>query len=204
MNPETPVAPAMRRRVQVRYICDLFTRCAEADSPPAKALVVDISRTGISLLLDQPFERGSIVAVEMPPTGAVHACVLHSSPLSGGWRKVGCRFTETLSEESLNSLWKPSPDRRSVDRLPADIRATYESDKGRGIATVTDISKRGLCLLVERDLPEGLTLRLQLRGDCLMDMTACVVRVCEQEEGIRACGCSFTRELTDAEMSQFA
>ena len=205
MNPQTPAAPAMGRLVQVRYVSDLITRCAEAESPPVKALAAHISRTSMALLLNQPFERGSIVEVEMPEAGGVmHACVLHSAPVSSGWRMMGCRFTKSLTEEVLNSLWKIAPDRRSTERFPADIRASYESETCWGIATVTDVSKRGLCLLVERDLPEGLTLLLQLRGDCLVDMTACVVRVCEQAEGTWACACSFTRELSDAEMAQFA
>lgn len=193
----------MARRVKVRYVSDLLTQCAEADAPPLKALVVGISRSGIALLLRERFERGSIIAVEMSPASEpVHACVLHSVPLSGGLRKMSCRFTAALTEDALNSLWKTTLDRRSTERFPADIRATYESEKCFGMAMVTDISKRGLCLLVDRILPEGLSLRLQLRGDCLMDLSACVVRVSKQEEGIWACSCSFNHELTDAEMSQ--
>jgi hypothetical protein len=204
MNSETAAQPTLGRRLQLRYVCDLLTRCAKTDSPTVTALAVDVSRTGVCLLVSQPFERGTIVELDLPLAGeVVCACVLHASPVSGGWWKIGCSFTETLREECLASLWKMAPDRRSHERFPADFRATYEGDQCRGIATVTDISRRGLCLLLDHPFPVGTSLRLQLRGDVVMDKSACVARVTQQEDGIWACGCTFVQELTDSQIEQF-
>ena len=195
---------ALGRRREARYVCDILTRCAKPNSPPVPALVVDVSRTGACLLASQSFEQGSVIAFDLPLAGGtVSATVVHVSPASGGWFRIGCAFTEPLGEDCLHSLWQTTPDRRSGERVRVDSPATYECHHCCGVATVADISKSGVCLLVDQPFSVGATLRVQLDGDCMLERSVCVVRVNHQEDGVWACGCSFFHELTDAEMSPF-
>lgn len=201
MNAGTVSTAPMGRRLDVRYVCDVITRCAEPDSIPVHASVLDVSRTGIRLLTSRSFEPGSILAIDLSVAGGiVFACVLHAAAAPDGWWKIGCSFTATVSEERLRSLWKTVPDRRTRKRVPAELPAIYQADHFRGMGTVTDVSTRGLCLLVDRPLNVGTTLRLCLGGDGAASLSACVARVSQQGPKQWACGCSFIHELTDLQM----
>lgn len=203
MTSEAAAPPGRGRRLEVRYVCDLLTRCATGNAPPVPALAIDLSQNGVCLLASQPFEQGSIISFELPLVGGIlQATVTQVSPASDGWFKMGCAFAEPLAEGSLDSLWRTKQDRRSGERFQVTSSASYEGHHCCGVATVTDFSKSGLCLLIDHPFPVGTTLRL-LIGDCMLEKSVCVVRVNHQEEGVWVCGCSFFQKLTDAEMLRF-
>src|SRR5947209_273680 len=85
---------AEERRVALRYACDLGTLCQAADhpdSPRLSARVLDISRGGIKLLVNQPFETGTLLSVELPGV-LVLACVAHVTVGPHEEWTLGCTF----------------------------------------------------------------------------------------------------------------
>lgn len=99
------------KRAWVRFPCNLATSyhsMAEEDGPlPAK--VLDSSAGGLGLLVNRPFENGTILSIELPCTGGhssrtVLARVVHARGKQGSYWILGCAFTSQLTEEDLRSL----------------------------------------------------------------------------------------------------
>src|SRR3954454_20417561 len=93
-------SPGGDRRVWVRFPSGLETTLRPArgpDGPRLGARVRDVSRGGIHLVLDRPFEPGELLSVELPaaegrPPSTVLACVVRAAEAEGGAWSVGCTF----------------------------------------------------------------------------------------------------------------
>jgi PilZ domain len=98
--------------MRARCACDLRVSC---DPYLSNALVlrsgkaVDVSRSGVRLVLDQPFAAGTALNIRVrknsgPTSHLLWANVVwtHRNPESG-WH-LGCRFNQELSEEEMKEL----------------------------------------------------------------------------------------------------
>jgi hypothetical protein len=99
------------QRTWVRYTCDVqasFQLVAAADGPrPAK--VLNISASGVRLLVREPIEAGTLLSVALRSadgTGGktMLSCVVHVSPQGEGEWGLGCNFITELSEADLLAL----------------------------------------------------------------------------------------------------
>jgi hypothetical protein len=212
-------AEAEDRRAWGRQLCDLETTYLPADAPegpPLSARVQDVSRGGISLRTDRPYEPGRMLCVQLPggpgePTYTVLVCVIHATPKPDGW-VVGCTFSSELSDTDLQAFGarreKPTPpDNRTWVRfhavnLEASCRLAMAPDEAPRPARVLDLSANGAGLLVDRPVPVGSLLTLEMRsntGPTVLSMLACVVRSAPRDKGW-ALGCNFISELSDREL----
>lgn len=99
-------------------------------------------------------------------------------------------------------------DRRLWVRYPADletnVQVSGESD-GKFAGQVCDLSRGGARLLVERPVPAGQMIRLELpyaAQDARREVLACVVRVAAVG-GEWSLGCIFSRELSEEDLRNF-
>jgi hypothetical protein len=109
----------IERRTSVRYFSNLACRLVADDPANSRpAIIRDISRGGLGLILNQPFERDSMVAVEvpLPDLGRLRvliARVVHSSPNTEGQWHVGCAFITVLQQAELEVLLGPCCNHKS-------------------------------------------------------------------------------------------
>lgn len=69
--------------------------------------VRNVSRTGVGLLVDRSWERGTTLILELPAEDgfkAVRAKVVHSTPQIGGTFLVGCALELPLSDTEVQAL----------------------------------------------------------------------------------------------------
>jgi len=221
-NPERTMSNQDERRVWVRHPAELPTTVEPAGVAVGQSLpglVRDISQGGIKLEIDQPFEEGDLLTVGLVgPAGhsplTVLACVVHCAPAGAGRWSLGCSFAQELSDADLRAFGAartPSasddPDeQRAYQRYRVNVEAHYEVvpsdvDIPPRPALVSDISATGLGLIVDEDLPAGTLLNTELKGAGKpFRILACVVRVIDQDNGQKLVGCSFIRELTEADL----
>lgn len=201
----------------MRYHCDLLGFCRRVgaeDGPPALANVVNVSRGGLGLLVNQSFEQGAVIALDAPLAGGrLLACVVHAKPRADGWCSLGCSFVTERTEEELRCFgMQPrageTSDRRAGTRIACDLRATYRplgvGERSRWHARVVNISTCGVGLLTDRAIEVGRALRLEVQGSVEYGpyrTLACVVRVERGEGGQWSWGCSFMREFTLRQLS---
>jgi hypothetical protein len=97
------------RRAWVRYSCK---RDAQVEPDPAstiifrRAVVCTISRKGISLLLDSPADRGTILKVGLQGfnwSRLLLARVVHVAQQTDGWLH-GCELANVLSEAEIEEV----------------------------------------------------------------------------------------------------
>lgn len=108
----TEHAPGIDRRASVRHFArpDLTgTACESRRNRPWKALIRDLSTTGIGLVLNQTFDAGTELAIELYSPDMVLSYTLltrvaHSTRQGNGSWLIGCRFVRELSEEELRNL----------------------------------------------------------------------------------------------------
>ena len=101
------------RRVRVRHATDRDSMCQRGegrlDQAWWMARVVDISTTGIGVILRQRFPSGTLLTIELQnSTGdlsrTLQSKVVHTTPSpEGGWVS-GCAFISPLTEEELKVL----------------------------------------------------------------------------------------------------
>jgi len=104
--------PGFERRAAIRHNIDRPTSCraiALVCEKPWPAVVRDISTTGIGLILQEPVEIESFLAVELPrnfgaPPLRIQARVVINRPQPDGTWLVGCRLARPLSSEEVESL----------------------------------------------------------------------------------------------------
>jgi hypothetical protein len=117
------------------------------------------------------------------------------------WRRlVGSRPRRPISND----------DRRVWIRFPANLETTFrpaDADGGARLsALVRDISRGGLSLAADRAFAPGNLLAVELPGpaeEAICSVLACVVHVTPQGAGNWILGCSFSRELSDADLAHF-
>jgi hypothetical protein len=116
---ETPPFPAplivsvevAERRAAVRYPSQSATACHPIPDGDAvcSARVVDISTTGVGLVVDRFIEPETLLAIELPSDGPMPAYTLlvevrHATARSDGEWRLGCSFARELNEDELRSL----------------------------------------------------------------------------------------------------
>jgi hypothetical protein len=101
------------RRVRVRHQTDRESLCQRGegrlDHAWWLARIVDISSTGIGVVLRQRFPAGTMLTIELQNSAGdvsrtLQTRVIHTTPHpDGGW-VLGCEFVSPLSEEDLKVL----------------------------------------------------------------------------------------------------
>ncbi len=201
----------------MRHPADLRTQVAPAgDEGGFPARIRDLSRGGLKLLADRPFDPGDLVTVGLPdangaPNLTVLACVVHCQALGPKQWAVGCNFSQELSEAELRAFGaaraRPTPpDLRAWERSPCDVRAVCQTVSGAEppwAAQVLNVSPAGMALAVEREVSNGALLSAVLHGPHggePLTILACVVHVSERAGGGRMLGCNFIRELSEDDL----
>jgi hypothetical protein len=212
-------ASGQERRLWLRYLCDVATSYEPAGEPscgPLSARIRNISRRGISLLVDRPLDSGAILRVELPgaPASACSsllACVVHVSPEPAGKWALGCSFVDELTDEELEPfgaerVQSTEEEQRAWVRFPCDVPASYRpmriKERQRRPARVVDLSVCGAGVVVADPIEIGTVLDLQLErqaGRPPLRLLACVVRA-TQREGKVTLGCNFIRQIGEREL----
>jgi len=126
LKEESPSASTRDRRAWVRYPSNQTTLCQEKTAQTYDlwfmARILDISQTGIRLLLGHAFELGVEVAVEpiraAKPFGrALQARVVNSNEEKRGAWVIGCEFTTPLSVQELETLVQADSNAMTHDSL---------------------------------------------------------------------------------------
>ena len=209
------------RRLWVRYPSNVQTYYEPTNGTFGEgrlsARIRDISRAGIQLLVDLPFEPGHLLTVELPSHDesrrTVLACVVYVREVEEGRWALGCSFARELDAGDLAAFQDPGAaephrDNRHWQRYPCNIKATCQvvspSVGPKWPATVLNVSTNGMALQVLHDVPTGTLLAAELAGGATHQATtilACVVHVLTQTSGERVLGCSFIRELSEADLA---
>src|SRR5947209_5575524 len=93
-------AVAEDRRLWVRYECAVratYQRIGDESEQSRDARVLNISATGVGMLLTETVEPGSLLHLTLhgkqgQPVRTILACVVHSTLRAGGELAVGCNF----------------------------------------------------------------------------------------------------------------
>jgi hypothetical protein len=108
----TPRKSGIDRRASVRYYPHQV-KAGLVSQPkrgrPWKAMIHDLSTTGVGMVLNQSFEQGTQLAIELnSPDGlliyTVLTSVVHATRQPNGSYLVGCSFVRELSEDELRNL----------------------------------------------------------------------------------------------------
>ncbi len=220
-DPEASGATALAddRRLWMRYATDLRGKVQVADkhgSTRTQVQVRDLSVGGASVLVDQRFDAGQMLSLELPAnqgeTRTVLACVVRVTPQRDGRWSLGCVFSRELDSSDLRAFGaqrRPADesDQRIWVRFSCDVRATHRNfgdcaSEAKPVQ-VLNISASGIGLLLERPLDAGRLLNLDLfdkSGRKVCAILTCVVHTTERSDGYTAAGCNFIRELTDEEL----
>ena len=108
---QAPSSPA-DQRAWVRHDCALqatYQRIGAEDGRDYAAKVLNVSASGIGLLLQDPVTPGSLINLQLRnQQGAllrtILACVVHSTRRASQDGVVGCNFIRELSEDELHAL----------------------------------------------------------------------------------------------------
>jgi hypothetical protein len=212
--------PDDERRVWVRYASSLETTVAAVSNgsgPPLAALVRNVSRGGISLIVYHAFTPGDLVVIDLPSgtvgaSDTILACVVHTTPISEEAWSIGCVFAEELTNDELAAVGArrvkaPKSDNRNFVRFACNIQATYqrvdEPEDSTAPAEVVNISATGIGLVLDRPLAPGALLSLHLRhatSAAARTVLACVVHVVTRPDGKSVLGCNFIRELAERDL----
>lgn len=213
-----PAFKGANRRLHVRHVCDQLAMCRSTDGETnALASVVNISRGGIGLIADTPFERGTVVMIELTlseerPAFRLLACVLHASSRPNGYWALGCAFVTELDDADLRSFGIERPesaaDAQSGERYPCQLKAAYRPigvrlpKPCRGM--ICEISPGGVNMLTTQAVELGTVVRLELHrtgGQPELKTLACVVRVDARGDEEWLWGCNFIRHFSKHELA---
>jgi c-di-GMP-binding flagellar brake protein YcgR len=100
------------QRTWMRFACDVQAVCQVVTAPEQgrwPAQVLNISASGVGLLVDRAIETGTLLSVDLhsatgPGARTILACVVHVSTQPEGEWALGCNFIRALSEEDLRAL----------------------------------------------------------------------------------------------------
>ncbi|MCI0462437.1 MAG: PilZ domain-containing protein [Gemmataceae bacterium] len=109
---QRPAPEAGEQRIWPRFACDVKAVCqavANPESGPQPARVLNLSRSGVGLLLPKRFDNGTLLSVEFQAADSsfrrtVLACVVRINARPDGQQALGCNFIRSLSEEDLRLL----------------------------------------------------------------------------------------------------
>jgi c-di-GMP-binding flagellar brake protein YcgR len=100
------------QRTWVRYdiaVTASYQRIGDADGETYTAQVLNLSASGVGLLLNDPIEPGCLINLTLhgkhgAPVRTILACIVHSTLRAGGELAVGCNFIRELGEDELQAL----------------------------------------------------------------------------------------------------
>lgn len=100
------------QRTWLRYDCGTtatYERIGEEHGVTYAAQVLNISASGVGLLLQEPLEPGSLINLSLQgrqgqPVRSILACIVHTTVRADGELAVGCNFIRELGEDELNAL----------------------------------------------------------------------------------------------------
>jgi hypothetical protein len=100
------------QRTWVRFPCAVqasYQAVAGEDTAPRSAQVVNVSASGVGLLVGEPVENGTLLSVELRAahgefTHTMLACVVHVTARAAAEWDLGCNFIRSLSEEDFKAL----------------------------------------------------------------------------------------------------
>jgi hypothetical protein len=143
-----PSASGAERRVWVRYPCHLdvvyWKSTGSATEACRSARILDISAGGVRMLLNRPFEAGTVLTLqlenaEQTSTRTLLVHVVHVRPHSHSEWVVGCAFDSKVSEEDARALadWSRQASaflgQTDENGIPAEFRATLTPKQRRAI-----------------------------------------------------------------------
>ena len=206
------------RRVWVRYPCVSRTRVqpsANGSDTLLSARVRNVSRGGVSLIVNHAFKAGEMISLDVPGNtseemSAVLACVVHAVPLPNGYWSLGCAFSEMLDEDDLKAFVtrkeRTAPgEKRGAPRHEASVKANYQlvndPQNKSWAAGVVNISPGGIGLQVDEQIENGslLNLKLESHAGQVKTILACVVHVLSHGNKGRVLGCNFIHEMSEAD-----
>jgi hypothetical protein len=210
-----PGVTARESRVWVRFPArtEAHVKTANTDeSELAYGKVLDVSLGGVKLLVDRPFETGSLLGVDLPggeelPAVSVLACVVRTQEQPNREWILGCDFSRELGVEDLFcfgvAVAKPGElDRRGRLQSACNLQAFYVETVADAVtlhdALVVDLSVDGVVLLVEHEVPNGAMLGVELlkkNGEWVASILACVVQIAVLPDGNHILACNFIRTL---------
>jgi hypothetical protein len=208
--------PKGERRAWVRYPCNVETSCqSESDEAAGcSATVRNISLGGMNLIVDQRFQSGTLLKVEVQSSlentpQMLCVRVIHVVEQPDGTWSLGCAFARELSDQSLRAFRaarvRPLPqDQRSWVRCLCNFMAFCRKADSAAMepasAKILNISAAGVGLMVTRpfDLGSALSVDLPIANDSDTPTTVPgrVVHVKPQRNGDWVVGCAFTQQLT--------
>jgi PilZ domain len=100
------------QRTWVRYDCTstaTYERVGEENGQTHTAQVLNVSASGVGLILREPAEPGCLISLSLQgkrgaPMRSILACIVHTTVRAGGELAVGCNFIRELAEDELNAL----------------------------------------------------------------------------------------------------
>jgi hypothetical protein len=86
-----------------------FRQVGATDGPPNHAEVLNLSATGVGLLVDDFFETGALLHLDLSgqdstESRTILSCVVHVSERDDGRWALGCNFIRELSDTDLRAL----------------------------------------------------------------------------------------------------
>lgn len=188
-----------------------------ADQPRSSAQIREVSLGGLMLIVERSFESGLLLKVDVqcasrPQPHSLIARVIQSTQEPDGKWLVHCCFAREMSDEELRSFGaervRPgTQDGRAWVRFNCEgetqffpvVAASHDDAK----AKIFNISAGGIGLVSDNKLDRGTLLSLELMGatkSAARRTQARVVHVTDRSDGKFLLGCTFVRELTDADL----
>lgn len=177
--------PVAEKRRQRRVPSKVKTRCRlnrMAEEGTWQAMVRNISYQGIGLSVNRPIKVGMLLAVELPTnpmetgtTRLIRVKRVEPQP-DGKWWSVGGVFAKNLTQIELDLLRirtpniVPNSERRTTirhtTRLKRPVPVIRIIEEGPWLATIRNVSIRGIGLITERPFKPGtyLTIELPVNG----------------------------------------
>ena len=143
------------------------------------ATVRNVSGKGIGLIANRPVNPGMLLTVELPTKGAQAEPrlmrVTNSKPQPDPhYWQVGCEFIRELDRQELDALKArtpsivPSRERRTavrhITKLKTACKLVRVIEVGPWMATIRNISPRGISLIANRPFRQGMVLSVELPG----------------------------------------
>jgi len=213
-----PISEDRRRAERVAVVATAMCQAESAGLDATSVRFRDISRTGVSFLLNRPLEPGTMVTLDVPTADGgrvtILACVRHCTQRGNDGWLIGCSFAVELGDEELigfgvESTAIPRNDQRRWERVTptagrAILRQLAEKQTGPAIARVLNMSAGGVGLVFPSRIEAGTLLDLELIGKADqpgLAILASVVFVSPRSDANWLLGCNFIRELTAAELN---
>jgi hypothetical protein len=189
----------------------VWVRPTQATCGRFQARVESIAPGGVRLTASVNVPVGDLLSIELASGTAQLARVVRVDSRPGGASVLSCVLARELGDKELQPfgarrVQPPPGDLRRWARLPCDAEVAYQTLTGSvprsGTGRITNISPGGAALELTNHIEVGTLVSLELRGPYpgyTLPVLAYVVYVMGSK-GSWCIGCSFVRELTDADL----